>query len=191
MNFLAHLYFADDTPDSRVGSLLGDFVKGCPDTRFSPETLQGIRLHRAVDRFTDIHPTVMASKNLISPERRRFAGIIVDICYDHFLCKNWQRYSDCSLAQFCGSVYESLQTYDGYLPERARGVIEHMVMGDWLNSYQSVDGIADVLNRVSRRLKRTNSLYGAGDELVQNYTALDQHFLHFFPDLISFVLEFG
>ena len=187
MNFLAHLYFADDTSDSRMGSLLGDFIKGRPDSHFSAETLHGIRLHRAIDHFTDKHPIVLESKRLISPQRRRFAGIIVDICYDHFLCQNWSQYSTDSLSQFLNVTYTSLQAYDGFLPEKASAIIQRLISEDWLGAYQSISGISSVLDRVSKRINRTNSMYGSGTELIRNYDAFNQQFLNFFSDLIQFV----
>ena len=187
MNFLAHLYFADDTSDSRMGSLLGDFIKGRPGSHFSRETLHGIWRHRAIDQFTDKHPTVRESKNLISPERRRFSGIIVDICYDHFLCQNWSRYSTNSLSQFFNITYSSLQAYDGFLPDKASLIIQRFITEDWLRSYQSISGISSVLDRVSKRISRTNSMHGSGIELIRNYDAFNQQFLNFFSDLIQFV----
>jgi acyl carrier protein phosphodiesterase len=189
MNFLAHLYFADDTADSRMGSLLGDFVKGKPDPAFSQETLHGILLHRAIDEFTDRHPIVRSSKALISPPRRRFAGIIVDICYDHCLCHHWSQYSDTSLAAFTQHTYASLESYTGFLPDPANRVIQRFIDEDWLQSYQSIEGISSVLNRVSKRLRRTNSLYGSVDELTQHYQTLNDQFLGFFPELIQFVKQ--
>lgn len=187
MNFLAHLYVADDSADAKMGSVLGDFVKGTPDRRFSAATRDAIYEHRAVDRFTDTHPIVLASKGLMSRHRRRYAGIIVDICYDHFLCRHWSRYSQESLSDFIEATYGSLQAYTGFLPEQAAVMIKRLITDDWLHSYQTVEGISVVLNRVSRRIRRTNTLWGSGEELLQNYGVLDEHFCLFFDDLLNFV----
>jgi acyl carrier protein phosphodiesterase len=56
MNYLAHLFLAEDNAESRIGNLLGDFVKGPLEnykTRYSENILKGIRTHRKVDRFSD------------------------------------------------------------------------------------------------------------------------------------------
>ena len=75
MNFLAHLYLSPPTPDALLGSLLGDFVKGPVERAgYNAEITTAIRLHRAIDTFTDSHPIVLASKARISPARRRYAG---------------------------------------------------------------------------------------------------------------------
>ncbi len=187
MNFLAHLYVADDSADSRMGSLLGDFVKGTPDPRFSKATRDAIFLHRAIDQFTDTHPVVLASKHLIRPNRRRYAGIIVDICYDHFLCQHWRSFSNGSLSEFIESAYASLLAYEGFLPDRVATITQQLVREDWLHSYQSVMGISATLDRVSKRIRRENPLYGSGEELIQHYDAWNAHFLSFFEDLCQFV----
>lgn len=189
MNFLAHLYLADPTPEALMGSLLGDFVKGQPDERFGAEVIAGIRLHRAIDHFTDHHPQVLASKRLISPLRRRFAGIIVDVVYDYCLCRHWSRFSDVELPEFISTTYCALEQYQGYLPERAAIAVQALIAEDWLSCYGTLGGIGHTLNRISRRIKRTNALAGAIEELEVHEAALGEHFLDFFPALVAFVNE--
>ena len=65
MNYLAHLHIAASTNTNFSGNFLGDFVKGNPDGLFPREIVQGIRLHRYVDSFTDKHPQVLAAKVII------------------------------------------------------------------------------------------------------------------------------
>ncbi len=76
MNYLAHLLLAADADASRAGNLLGDFTRGSIDELakiYPAEVIRGIRMHRAVDRFTDSHPIFKECRILLSPERRRFA----------------------------------------------------------------------------------------------------------------------
>ena len=94
MNYLAHLYLAEDSDESLLGNLLGDFVKGRLEEQYSPEIIKGIKTHRKVDAYTDFNQNFLACKKLLRPDRRRFAGIIVDMSFDHFLAKNWADYSD-------------------------------------------------------------------------------------------------
>src|ERR1051325_10142199 len=104
MNYLAHLFLAEDDPESLLGNLLGDFVKGAKKDDYPDSIRRGIELHRKVDRFTDAHRVVRSSLSLISPARRRFAGVLVDIFYDHLLAKDWQIYSSVPLATFSQKV---------------------------------------------------------------------------------------
>lgn len=93
MNHLAHVFLAPDSPEARVGSILGDFARGL-EVSALPDLVQlGVRHHRAVDSYTDRHPEVLASKAVFSRERRRFAGVALDILYDHYLLRHWQRFS--------------------------------------------------------------------------------------------------
>ncbi len=100
MNYLAHLHLAEDSDESLLGNLLGDFVKGHLGNEYSPEIIKGIKTHRKVDAYTDSNEKFLACKKLLRPDRRRFAGIIVDLSFDHFLAKNWSQYSNVELIKF-------------------------------------------------------------------------------------------
>lgn len=190
MNYLAHLYLAEDSPESILGNLLGDFVKGRLDRTYSPEIIRGIITHRKVDSFTDSHKLVLLSKRLISPRRRRFAGIIVDVSFDHFLARYWADYSSVELGFFTRRVYDLLKLYRDTLPEGLRSSIPRMSDEDWLGSYSRIEGVGAVLDRISRRFKRENGLKGSVEELESNYSALEDNFRAFFPELIAFVEDF-
>lgn len=185
MNYLAHLYFAEDTPESCVGNLMADFVRGPVDRQpYNGAVMRGMRSHVAVDRYTDSHDVVRESKALISPTRRRFSGIIVDICYDHFLARNWPRFSDEPLSAFIERSYQSLSDYRGDMPPVLARVIRHMVKHDWLQGYRETAGIGRALDGLSMRLRRSNTLAGSVEELEANYDEMEGQFLRFFPDLV-------
>ncbi len=192
MNYLAHLYFAEDTPESRVGNLMADFVRGPVDRQpYGGAVMQGMQSHVAVDRFTDDHDVVRESKALISRRRRRFAGIIVDICYDHFLARHWSDFSDVPLSAFIERTYGSFREYRGELPPVMSRVIRHMVEHDWLRGYRELSGIGRALDGLSMRIRRPNTLAGSVEELKENYGEMEQHFLGFFPDLVRHMEKRG
>ncbi len=185
MNYLAHLYFAEDTPESCVGNLMTDFVRGPVDRQpYNGAVMRGMRSHVAVDRFTDSHDVVRESKALISPSRRRFAGIIVDICYDHFLARHWTDFSNEPLSAFIERTYGSLSDYRGDMPPVLSRVIRHMARHDWLHGYREIAGIGRALDGLSMRIRRPNTLAGSVEELEANYDEMEGHFLRFFPDLV-------
>lgn len=187
MNYLAHLYLADDSPESIVGNLLGDFLKGHGTENYCDEIKKGIRLHKKVDTYTDLHPIVRESKRLISPVNRRYAGILVDVFYDHFLAKNWLKYSSVSLHSFTVKVYDILQSYQAILPDSLKRGLPHIIKRNLLMSYAEVSGISFALQRLSLRLKRENNLGRAVEELTANYECLEFNFGLFFPELIDYV----
>jgi len=185
MNYLAHMFLSDNTPLSMLGNFMGDFVKGKVEGKFPQELVDGIMRHRRIDHFTDSHAIVSSSRKLISKTRCRFSGIIVDVLYDHFLSRNWDRYSRTGLDDFIKTVYKNLHDHGKGIPVAAELCIEHMIREDWLSSYGSLEGIDKTFKRISRRLKRDNNLSSSVEELETHYQVLNAHFLQFFPLLID------
>ncbi|HKQ26052.1 MAG TPA: ACP phosphodiesterase [Burkholderiales bacterium] len=190
MNYLAHLYLSEPHEDAWLGSLMGDFVKGPLDDRYGREITRGIAMHRKIDVFTDAHPVVLRSKSRMSAGRRRYAGIMVDVFYDHFLARHWQDFHDEPLAEFTGRVYRVLQRYHTVLPERLQRMAPMMMQWDWLGSYADIGSIYTALNRMGQRLKRENRLLNSADELVGNYAQLEADFREFLPDVLRFVRNY-
>jgi acyl carrier protein phosphodiesterase len=185
------MYLAGDSEESIVGNMLGDFVKGRIGDEFPPGVAEGIRTHRKVDAFTDSHEMVVRSKRLVSQERRRFSGIIVDLAFDHILAVNWGDYSTLALEDFVEKTYGVLAANTALMPPRPRKMLEVMIEEDWLGSYRELEGIGRALDRIAIRLERKfgrgSSLAGAAEEAARNYGALEENFRAFFPELITFV----
>lgn len=196
MNYLAHLYLAEITNTSLIGNFLGDFVRGkVEDSGLLSDYEEGIRLHRKIDLFTDSHDIVANSRNRISSSRRRFAGIIIDMAYDHFLAKNWQSYSDKSLNEFVQSFHSELQSNRQHLPANSLKIIPYLIQGNWLENYQTISGIEYGLNGIGRRFEnrsgRKNTLHGSVNEIQSNFKELEADFNQFFPQVIDYVKEFS
>ena len=86
-----------DDPALQLGGMLGDFVRGTPDPALPGGVIAGIRLHRAIDVYTDAHPQVLAAKALLQPPYRRYAGILLDMWFDHCLARDFARWSELPL----------------------------------------------------------------------------------------------
>jgi len=186
MNYLAHLYLSPPDEDAWLGSLLGDFVKGTIGERYAPPVAAAIRLHRRIDSFTDAHAAVQRSRSRISRARRRYAGIMIDMFYDHFLARSWEEFHDEPLAAFSARVYALLERRRGELPERLQTVAAHMAANDWFGSYASAATIHGALDRISSRLRRANRLAGAGEELLADYAGFEADFRAFLPEAKAF-----
>jgi len=190
VNYLAHLLLADDTDASRVGNLLGDFTRGSLEdlAKLYPEELvRGIKMHRAVDSYTDSHGIFKECKVLLAPERRRFAGVIVDIFFDHYLCKHWADYSDSALEDFCEQVYRAFEKHPEWLAGRLQEAFPSMRKQNWLMAYATVDGIELTLQRVSRRSPRVGGIADGIEDFKSNYGEFEEKFLRFMPELVDFV----
>lgn len=185
MNYLAHLHLGGQRPGQLLGSLYGDFVKGRLQGQFDPEIEAAIALHRQIDVFTDRHPLVDASLARFSTTRRRYAGIVLDVFFDHCLARDWTQYADRPLGQFTTDVYRVL-TSERQLPERLAKIAPHMVANDWLGSYQQFEVLEQVLRGISRRLTRPEELAGAMEELRRLYEPLSKDFRLFYPQLQDF-----
>ena len=188
MNYLAHCYFSSGSQNSLYGNLLGDFVKGSSHGYLDQEIVDGIKLHRAIDKFTDSHPVVIQSKNRISKERKRFSGIMIDVFYDHFLAMHWNIFSSAGFNIQTQEWYKKLNSEsDIELPERMQVTIRKMQENDLFSMYKTFDGISIAINGISRRIRFENLLAGGGEELADNYSELENDFHIFFPELIRFV----
>jgi acyl carrier protein phosphodiesterase len=186
MNYLAHAFLAHHDAELLTGGLLGDFVKGRVDNQFTPGVCAGIHLHRAIDRFTDGHPLILESRALVAPERRRFAGILVDIYCDHFLARHWQRYSPQPLTHFTREVYDVLWPQRHAFPERLQRILPWMRAEDWLASYAEIESVDMALHGLARRFRfaeRAQPLAEGVADLLAHYGALERNFHVFFPDL--------
>jgi len=186
LNYLAHLYLSAPDDDALLGSLLGDFVKGEVGDRFAPPLAQAIVLHRRLDSFTDAHAAVRRSKSRVSAARRRYAGIMIDMFYDHFLARSWHEFDDEPLADFTARVYALLERRHAELPARLQFVAPRMAARDWLGSYVDPSNVARALDGIGTRLKRENRLRGAGEELLADYAGYEADFRAFMPDVRQF-----
>jgi acyl carrier protein phosphodiesterase len=189
MNWLAHVYLSELDVEHRLGNILADVVKGRDRKLLSPGIRRGIACHQLIDAFTDYHPLVIACKFHFSLPYRPYAGIVLDIYFDHLLAVSWNEYADIELPAFLAELYESFRNYAGQLPELIRHFLGRMAAEDWLGSYRHIEGIKDVLRRVSRRLKRPVALQETLPELLQNHALIAAAFQQFFPQLCAHVRQ--
>lgn len=185
MNHLAHALLAAPDADLVFGSLIADFLRGTVDPQLQRGVRIGIALHRAVDRYTDAHPQVVAARTLFEPPYRRYAGILLDVWFDHLLARDWHRYADGSLSAFSHEVQGLLATRAAELPPRMHGFARYLHTHDLPEAYRNVAIIDQVLHGLSQRLSRENPLAHALPIVQAQAFALDQHFAAFFPDLLE------
>lgn len=186
MNHFAHLYLARPTVESRVGNLLGDFARGLDTDRLPGAVRAGLEHHRAVDAFTDAHPEVLACKALFSTERRRFAGIALDILFDHYLLRHWNSFGHGDRGRFISELYRDLERGAGLMPDEMARVTERMVTHDWFHAYQDLDNVGAAMDRVAQRIRFRHRFAGIIEEIRPLDNELETRFLAFFPDLKAF-----
>lgn len=187
MNYLAHALLAGTDPESLIGNISGDFVRGRLQTLpVSDGVRAGIQLHRQVDVYTDAHAVSARLRGLFQPGMRRYAGIILDVTFDHYLCIHWHRFSTRSRREFIDGVYGTLLDHRTSVPDELAQLLPRLIEADWLDRCTSLDGVDQTLRRIAGRLHRRSPLPLAIVDIEQHYALLEEGFLQFFPDLVRF-----
>lgn len=194
MNFLAHLFLAGPPhaaayADHLVGQFVADAVPGRRLEAYvhAPGVQAGIRQHRAIDAFTDQHPVVRrATARLRLAGHGKYAGVVSDVFFDHFLARGFAGFSAEPLPAFTRRVYAQLGARQADFPARVQQFFPHLVQHDWLGHYAEVAGVARALAGLSRRAAPGSGLERGGLELVANYAAYEADFQAFFPELQAF-----
>lgn len=166
---------------------MGDFMRGVNISELPPIIADGVQNHKAVDRFTDSHDGIRQLKTSFSNQRRRFSGIIIDVVFDHFLIKHWQRFSNDTLSDFTAFCYHSLASQREVMPSRMQQKVDWMIRYDLLNSYARLNGVNNALNGISQRMRFENRLAGGIEEVEKLYAILEQEFLAFFAELCAHI----
>lgn len=183
MNFLAHLTLSYFDTDLQAGNFLGDFVKGKAVEELPPGVRRGIDMHRAIDAMTDTDPGVKELGRLLSTRHGRYAGVITDIGFDHFLCLNWERFGPLEFDAFRVGSYWALHARREAMSKRVQGYIEGMLNHDWLTLYQSREGMSHVFGRLRPRLSKPELLDGVNESLTDFHDEFNQTFCALFPRL--------
>ena len=186
MNFLAHIYLSRDDDEIKIGNFIADSIRGKKYEAYPLKVQKGILLHRNIDTFTDSHPIVRQSTKRLHKNYSHYSGVIVDILYDHFLAKNWKKYSDIPLETFVDDFYHLLEDNFEMLPENVQRMLPYMIHDNWLVSYASIEGITKVLEGMNRRTKNRSKMNLAVVELQEFYDEFEAEFTSFFEELIAF-----
>jgi acyl carrier protein phosphodiesterase len=197
MNYLVHFFLAGDDDELRLGNLLGEFVKGRVE-RFAHEGVTarmrtGIQMHRTIDAFSDRHPAVHRSKQILTPQYGRLSGVIVDMFYDHVLARRWSEHHHQPLAEYSQDVYGTLRNNLHRLPAAVHPLIDAMGRGDWLREYASQQGLERALRGMAARRPVAAKIGTAGRVLTDAFDQFSADFEAFLPDLrahcVLFLIE--
>lgn len=163
MNFLGHLLVSGEDPLVITGNFMGDAVKGRDLSHYPPRVQKGLRMHRAIDTFTDNHALALRGRERLRSHAGKYAGVVLDIFIDHALASQWAQVHPGpeDLRHFAQRMYGLLTAHAPRMPERTRGMLSYMVQHDWLTSYAHIDGIARALQGLSTRPPGGSVMVGA------------------------------
>ncbi len=185
VNYLAHAFLSGDDEEVLTGNLIADFVKGPFEDKYSAGVCRGIVLHRKIDRFTDTHPLFLQSVDRVRGEFRHYGIVLIDIFYDHLLGRNFDRFSPKqTLDAFVGDVDACFQR----VRKQSPGLFHPRWLDvNWLASYAEKAGLERSLKRVAKRARKKLDWRRAVELMEENYDAIEQDFLLFFPAVIEYV----
>jgi acyl carrier protein phosphodiesterase len=186
MNHLAHAFLADADDEVLLGGLLGDFWRGAPDPQWPTAIRAGVVLHRKIDVYTDSHVEVAGARALFGPPLRRYAGILLDVYFDHVLAADWPRHGREPLAALSARAGRLLHANRHWLPPQLNRFADYFQHAGLFATYAERDMIERVLAGIGRRLKHDNPLATAGPALWRRDAELRAAFARFFPQLAAF-----
>lgn len=190
MNYLAHAYLSFNNTDLLVGNMISDYVKGKKQYDFPLAIQNGIKLHRAIDDFTDTHHATMEIKQLFKPAYRLYAGAFTDVVYDYFLANDSNEFSSPEeLKTFTQTTYQLLQLQSDYFPEKFALMFPYMREQDWLYNYRFNEGMQKSFGGLARRAKYIVETDTAYKFFIENKNYILQLYKVFFPDVKYFTIN--
>ena len=189
MNYLAHLFLSGSDEHVMVGNFIGDYVKGNTWNKFPENIKRGILLHRQIDSFTDSHPKFREAKTFFRDEFGLYSGIVIDLIYDHYLAKNWNKYSDLTLRTFVKRSHAVLLQNFMYLPVRVQSFLPFLIQHRRLESYASVNGIVQTLKIMSNYSSLPAKSNFVKETIQTNNNFFEANFSEFITDLIKYTNE--
>lgn len=190
MNFLAHIFLSGDQPETICGNFIGDGVKGNISQKYASEIQKGIRLHRFIDDFTDNHEITDTARKIIRPEFRKYAGVVLDVYFDHFLGKNWNQFHQQKLEDFVEKKEQVLAEFFPVMPQKSQRFFRFMKSSNCLVRYRDFDGLHQVFTGMANRTPFESNMENAIPVLKENYADLFTAFRAFFPELQNASAQF-
>lgn len=189
MNYLAHAYLSFHQPSLITGNLIADFVKGKQQLlQYEPGIQQGIRIHRAIDTFTDQHPVTGTAKQFFRQACGLYSGVFTDLVYDHFLATDSSRFTEDSLYAFAAEVYEGIAKQESTLPPGFMRMFTYMRQYNWLYNYRNNDGMERAFRGITQRAKYLETSPAVIFAVfIEHYEALRTCYEAFFPALQTHV----
>lgn len=190
VNFLAHSLFGYGNAGLIAGQFCGDFVRGSDLSRFPADIERGIRLHRHLDRFTDTHAALVPARQNMAGVPRRFAGIVVDVMFDHYLATHWSQFSEHSLDAHAQQVIAALVSQEDHLPVSLQRFLGLLQREGILQGNARLANIELTLARIASRSAKLAPIALKEHQLALLHDSLIEPFNRFYPELSDAAVAF-
>lgn len=184
------MYLSCGDEELLIGNFIADFIRNRDLVLYSEQIIEGVKLHRHIDHYTDTHPIVIESTKIFHKNHGKYAPVVIDVCYDYILVQNWNKYSGESLRTFADTVYYILDRHKNVLPDHLATISEKMIADDFLLKYGTETGLRKTFDRIGKRAKFSGNWALAYDDLIDNYDSIESGFNRFFPEIIASVESF-
>lgn len=161
MNFLAHLWLSERAGLPLAGAILGDTLRGALPPDMPAPLQRSVQLHRRIDAATDRHAVVQAARARFEAGPRRYAGIVIDVLYDHVLARQWPDYSGEPLDAFVLRAAGAVAAEAAWFEQAGQPAPRAAPFAALLSSYGEAAGIERALRRTARRLREPEGLLRA------------------------------
>ena len=181
MNFLGHIYLTPEDDELLLGNFIADSVKGNPYNKLPERVADGVKLHRAIDAFTDSHSIVKKGAERFRSSQGRYAAVVIDLVYDHVLASNWNKFHNHELGSFVNEVYQRLESHSQHFPANVERFFPYMKQQNWLYNYQFEWGFRKSLEGLDRRSAIDTQMVTS----VEIYRENQPEFLQEFQEFIA------
>ena len=189
MNYLAHAWLSGRDPEWIVGAFLGDHVRGQAYRDFPDDVARSILLHRRIDGFVDRHSAFEAARATFSAPYRRYAGILLDLVFDHLLARRWRDYADGPLEAFSARCHWALDAHWESLPQSLQRFVLYARHQGLPAAYRSPQVMDRALSGIAQRLSRANPLASSWPVIVERLESIEPLFEALMADLIDYASE--
>lgn len=184
LNILAHLYLSGEEAELMIGNFIADHIRGKQQNTYNQGIQNGIKLHRFIDSFTDQNPVVLNSRKILYREIGKYAPVVSDVLFDHFLAKLWSDFHHETLEFFADTKYIFLQNHQHLMPDKTKNMLPFLIKYNWLVAYRSFEGLQQVFNGMNRRASFTSNMDQSVIILEKYYADFEASFKSFFPELV-------
>ncbi|MDA3613552.1 acyl carrier protein phosphodiesterase [Polluticaenibacter yanchengensis] len=187
MNYLAHAVLSFNDKNILTGNLISDFVKGRQILNFSNEIVAGIKLHRAIDAYTDQHEVVKETKKIFKESYGLYAGAFLDVAFDYFVANDAHFFkNDAELKQFAANAYRSVEKNYPLLTDNITSMLINMKKYDWLYNYKTIYGIEKSFSGLVYKTKYIDNAADAVAIFHKYFNEIEQAYNAFMPDLHTY-----
>ncbi|WDE98627.1 ACP phosphodiesterase [Lentisphaera profundi] len=190
MNWLAHVFLSEHNSEFQIGNFLADPLKGKAWASASDDLIKGMKTHILIDVYTDSHQIVSRSKARLR-EKGLLKSVVIDVVYDYFLSKNWDKYVGLSKVDFLLEFSHNARADILNYPDKPKTLVKNLIEGNRLDKYNTLDQLKNAFERIDSRLSpkllARESTCSYFEKVCKIESELESDFLMFFPELCEYV----